>query len=60
LRERIRDGWHEILCELIEEGYLTREREGRRNCYRLHPDRAARVERERESLSKLLSLLSTS
>jgi len=31
-----------ILVDLEEEGYLTRERVGRRNQYQLHPDRAFR------------------
>jgi DNA-binding IclR family transcriptional regulator len=48
---------YELLCELIEQGYLTRERKGRRNCYRVHPDGAAAVDGERESLQKLVSLL---
>jgi DNA-binding IclR family transcriptional regulator len=50
---------YEILCELIDDGYLTRERQGRRNCYQLHPHLAAQVDGERESLSRLLALLST-
>jgi uncharacterized membrane protein len=27
---------HRIVCELEEEGYLTRRREGRRNVYEVH------------------------
>ena len=30
---------HRILAELIEQGYVTRKRVGRRNFYTVHPDR---------------------
>jgi len=30
---------HRIVCELEEEGYLTRRREGRRNVYEVHGER---------------------
>jgi predicted transcriptional regulator len=31
-------GAHRILCELIETGYLTKHRIGRRNFYEVHPE----------------------
>jgi DNA-binding MarR family transcriptional regulator len=31
---------HRIVCELEEEGYLARRREGRRNVYEVHAGRA--------------------
>lgn len=33
---------HRILAELEEGGYVTRQREGRRNTYRVHPGRPLR------------------
>lgn len=30
---------HRILAELVEDGYVSRERVGRRNHYTVHPDR---------------------
>jgi predicted transcriptional regulator of viral defense system len=30
---------HRIVCELEEQGYLTRRRDGRRSVYAVHPDR---------------------
>jgi DNA-binding transcriptional ArsR family regulator len=38
---------HRILTDLIRSGYLTRERDGRRNHYRLHLDRPMRHPLER-------------
>jgi predicted ArsR family transcriptional regulator len=34
---------HRILAELIEQGYVTRERVGRRNYYTVDPDRSIEV-----------------
>ena len=39
-----------IVTELVDDGYLTRKREGRRNTYKVHPKRpmrAAQVEGDR-------------
>jgi len=30
---------HRIVAELVDEGYVTRERRGRRNFYEVHPER---------------------
>jgi DNA-binding transcriptional ArsR family regulator len=38
---------HRILTDLIRSGYLTKERDGRRNRYRLHLDRPMRHPLER-------------
>ena len=38
---------HRIVCELEEEGYLTRRREGRRNVYEVHGERELPHELER-------------
>lgn len=38
---------HRILTDLIRSGYLTKERDGRRNHYRLHFDRPMRHPLER-------------
>ncbi len=32
-----------IVTELVDEGYLSRHREGRRNSYTVHPDRPLRT-----------------
>ena len=48
---------YEILSELIEQGYLSRERAGRRNCYTVHPDRIAEQGGELEGIAKLLEVL---
>lgn len=32
-----------IVTELVDEGYLSRKREGRRNIYTVHPDRPLRA-----------------
>ncbi len=29
---------HRFVCDLVEAGYLTRRRVGRRNCYEIHPE----------------------
>ena len=33
-----------IVTELVEEGYLSRKREGRRNVYTVHPEQPMRAE----------------
>jgi predicted transcriptional regulator len=38
-----------IVTELVEEGYLTRKREGRRNTYKVHSDRPMRAKQVRET-----------
>lgn len=48
---------YEILTELIERGYLSRERVGRRNCYTVHPDRVDEQTGELEGIAKLLEVL---
>lgn len=49
---------HRIVSELVEEGYLLREREGRRNRYEVVPDRPLRhpLARERK-VGDLLKVL---
>jgi len=32
-----------IVTELVDEGYLSRKREGRRNTYKVHPERRLRA-----------------
>src|SRR5215204_1833318 len=50
---------HRILSELVEEGYVLRERQGRRNRYQVKPERPLRhplfQEREVGELLKVLS-----
>lgn len=48
---------YEILTELVEQGYLSRERAGRRNCYTVHPDRVGKQGGELEDIAKLLEVL---
>jgi DNA-binding IclR family transcriptional regulator len=48
---------YEILTELVEQGYLSRERAGRRNCYTVHPNRVREQGGELEGLVKLLEVL---
>ncbi len=48
---------YEILTELMEQGYLSRERVGRRNCYTVHPDRVGEPAGELEDIAKLLGVL---
>ena len=48
---------YEILSELVEQGYVSRERAGRRNCYTIHPDRVGEQDGELKDLAKLLELL---
>lgn len=50
-----------IVSELEQEGYLTRERVGRRNTYRLNPDRPLRHPLDRNHhIGELLAIFSTS
>jgi DNA-binding IclR family transcriptional regulator len=48
---------YEILTELVEQGYLSRERAGRRNCYTVHPERVGEQDGEVEGIAQLLKLL---
>lgn len=34
---------HRILCDLVDDGYITRTRVGRRNRYEIHPSRELRT-----------------
>ncbi|GAA4727202.1 Winged helix-turn-helix DNA-binding [Promicromonospora umidemergens] len=50
-----------IVSELEQEGYLTRERVGRRNTYRLNPDRPLRHPLDRDHhIGELLAIFSAS
>jgi DNA-binding IclR family transcriptional regulator len=40
---------HRIVCELEDEGYLMRRRDGRRNVYEVHLERPLRHELERRA-----------
>lgn len=47
-----------IVTELVEEGYLTRKREGRRNTYKVHPKRPMRAVQARETeIGEMLEIL---
>jgi DNA-binding IclR family transcriptional regulator len=49
---------HRILVELVEEGYVSRERQGRRNRYQVHPELPLRHPLlQQHSISKLLDAL---
>jgi predicted transcriptional regulator len=49
-----------IIADLVDGGYLTRERVGRRNHYEIHGDRSLRHPVEEENqLSALLRLVNT-
>ncbi len=49
---------HRIVCELETEGYLSRRREGRRNVYAVHAERALPHELERgATVQELLAAL---
>ena len=48
-----------ILNELVQRGYLSRERQGRRNCYTVHRERMLEEAPELEELGKLLGVLTT-
>ena len=43
---------HRIVGELVEEGYVSRERRGRRNYYEVHPDRPLRHPTPRHPLMR--------
>jgi DNA-binding IclR family transcriptional regulator len=50
-----------IIADLVEGGYLTREKIGRRNQYQIHPDLPLRHPVERDSqVSELLRLVKAS
>ncbi len=38
-----------IVTELVEEGYLSRKREGRRNVYTVHPEQPMRAKQARRT-----------
>ncbi len=47
-----------IVADLVEAGYVVREREGRRNRYQLHPERPLRHPLETDhTIGEVLSLL---
>ncbi len=47
-----------IVTELVEEGYLTRRREGRRNTYTVYPKRPLRAPQVRKTqVGEILELL---
>jgi len=49
---------HRIVCELEEEGYLTRRHVGRRNFYEVHPELPLRHDLERDvTIGTLLGAL---
>ncbi len=48
---------HRIVCELEDDGYLTRHKRGARNLYEVHPDRPMRPPVEGSPVADLLDLL---
>ena len=47
-----------IVTELVDEGYLTRKREGRRNSYKVHPKKAMRAPQVRQTeIGQVLEIL---
>jgi predicted transcriptional regulator len=47
-----------IVSELVDEGYLTRKREGRRNTYKVHPKQPMRSTQSKETeVGDFLNLL---
>lgn len=47
-----------IVTELVEDGYLSRKREGRRNTYKVHPKQRMRAEQATETtIGELLDVL---
>lgn len=47
-----------IVTELVDEGYLTRKREGRRNVYTVHPKQPMRANQAKETeVGEFLRLL---
>ena len=47
---------YSLVCDLVSEGYVSRERKGRCNCYHLHLDRL-RAADDPEPLMRLVALL---
>jgi DNA-binding Lrp family transcriptional regulator len=43
---------HRIVAELVEEGYVSRERRGRRNYYEVHPEQPLRHPTPRHPLMR--------
>ena len=51
---------HKLVSDLIEEGYLSKRRVGRRNCYQIHLDAPLRRESQRDhTVGELLQALTT-
>lgn len=51
---------HQIVGELIEAGYLTRHRVGRRNFYEVHPHRPLRHKLDRDhEIGEILNVLTS-
>lgn len=49
---------HTVLADLVEAGYLSREREGRRNRYHVHPELPLRHPLERDhAIGEVLRVL---
>jgi hypothetical protein len=49
---------HRIVNELVDSGYVTRRRVGRRNVYEVHPELALRTPFERDTrVGELLAIL---
>ena len=49
-----------IVTELVDEGYLTRKREGRRNTYKVHPKKPMRAPQVRQTeIGQVLEILLT-
>jgi predicted transcriptional regulator len=47
-----------IVTELVDEGYLTRKRQGRRNTYKVHPRRPMRAaQANRTEIGSVLDIL---
>lgn len=47
-----------IVTELVEAGYVTRKREGRRNTYKVHPKKRMRAPQARETeVGEILEVL---
>ena len=47
-----------IVTELVEEGYLTRKRQGRRNTYKVHPKRGPRAaQAQKTQVGEILEVL---
>lgn len=47
-----------IVTELVDEGYLTRKREGRRNSYKVHPKMPMRAAQVRQTeIGEVLDIL---